>query len=492
MRPLFLTLALVLLVASAGGATEQAPRWLHPVLKPAANGDRIPDFSSCGYQSGGVALPQVAVRATVEPVPGDAAATIQKAIDTVSGLPLDARGLRGAVLLRKGTYRIAGSLSIRASGVVLRGEGQGADGTVLIATGTGRRTLIVVGTRGRHVEVKDSRRQVADAYVPVGARRLRLDSTAGLAVGSRVIVHRPSTREWIRLLGMDRIPPRKDGTKVVQWTPGSKDLMFDRVLTAVDGNEITLDAPLTCALDARHGGGSVYRYEYPARISRVGVESLRGVSEYRGSTDEEHSWRMVSLQSVENGWVRQVTALHFAYAAVSLDHGNKWVTVEDCHCLDPISQITGSRRYSFNLGTSQLTLWQRCHARNGRHDFVTGATVAGPHVFLDCTAEKAHSDAGPHHRWAVGVLYDNVHTDGALNVRNRGNSGTGHGWAGANHVFWNCTAAQVTCAAPPGAHNWAVGCVARRRQGNGTWESFGRPVQPVSLYRAQLAQRLGR
>jgi hypothetical protein len=111
-------------------------------------------------------------------------------------------------------------------------------------------------------------------------------------------------------------------------------------------------------------------------------------------------------------------------------------------------------------------------------------------VFLDCTAEQAHADAGPHHPWAVGILYDNLRTDGALNVRNRGNSGTGHGWAGANQVFWNCAAREIICQRPPNADNWAIGCRAQQHSGDGAWESLGQPVQLASLYREQLAKRL--
>src|SRR6266545_2625905 len=77
-----------------------------------------------GHSGGaGVALPVVPARKTVSPVTGDAGAVIQSAIDEVSALPLDANGFRGAVLLTAGTYEIAGSVTIRASGVVLRGEG---------------------------------------------------------------------------------------------------------------------------------------------------------------------------------------------------------------------------------------------------------------------------------------------------------------------------------------------------------------------------------
>jgi hypothetical protein len=394
------------------------------------------------------------------------------------------------VLLTKGTYYIAGSIHIAAAGVVLHGEGDADGGATLVAAGKSKRALVEIGGSGSWREVPHSRREVTDSYVPVGARSFQLVSTAGLKVGSQVIVHRPSTAEWIHVLGMDRIPVPKDHS-ITQWQPGTKDLDLDRVIASIDGRRVTLDAPIVCALDRRFGGGSVFEYEFRGRIDHVGIENLQGVSDYRGETDEDHSWIFIEMRATENGWVRQVTARHFASSAVRLGHGAKWITVEDCSCLDPISQITGRRRYSFDLEGGELTLWQRCHARNGRHDFVTGATVCGPSVFLECTAELTHADAGPHHRWAVGILYDNVRTDGALNVRNRGNLGSGHGWAGANQVFWNCTAREIICQRPPTAKNWAIGCITGKHSGDGTWESLGKPVQPTSLYREQLAKRLG-
>ncbi len=484
---LFLTL---LAITAAAGAPPSPAADGTPFLQPDERGNRIPDFSNCGYGGGGVELPVVPVREKVAPLPGDAAAVIQAAIDKVSAMAIGRDGFRGAVLLARGTYRIASSVEIHASGVVLRGEGDAETGTTLIATGAGQRTLIEVAGSGNHRELKNTRRAIVDDYIPVGARSFHLNSTAGLKIGSRLIVYRPSTAEWIHALGMDRIPPSKV-QKTKQWTAGSKDLEFDRVVTAIDGQKITLDAPIVCALDCRYGGGSVFEYDFPGRIEHVGVENIRGVSEFRSPTDEDHGWVFVGMQAIENGWVRNVTAEHFGFSAVRLSRGAKWITVGDCRCLDPISQISGGRRYSFDLDGGELTLWQRCFARNGRHDFVTGSLVAGPSAFVDCTAEQAHADAGPHHRWAVGILYDNVKTDGGLNARNRGNSGTGHGWAGANQVFWNCTAGEMICENPPTADNWAIGCTAKTHRGNGRWESVGEPVTPSSLYRAQLAARLG-
>ncbi|MEZ4394450.1 MAG: hypothetical protein R3A48_25535 [Polyangiales bacterium] len=459
---------------------------------PDRRGDVVPDFSRAGYRGGGVRLPTVATRVTLSPVSGDATAAIQRAIDAVSAMPVNGNGHRGAVLLRAGTWRIGTSLSIRASGVVLRGEGAS---TVLLGTGRGQRTLVVVAGRGSPMELPGTRHSVADAYVPVGARTLRLrDGTAGLSVGAEVIVHRPSTAAWIHDLGMDAIPPRSDGRAITQWAPGTKDLRYQRVVTALTANTVTLDAPVMNALQREYGGGSVYAYRHTGRIREVGVESLAGDSEYRSATDEDHAWTFISMTNVENAWVRGVSGRHFGYALVSAEDGAKHLTVQDCRHTSAVSEIVGGRRYAFNVDGGQYVLFLRDTVRDGRHDFVTHQTEAGPNVFLDCSSERSYSEAGPHERWATGTLYDNVRTagsDASLAVYDRSNYGSGHGWSGAAQVFWNSGSDLIRCDSPPTAINWAIGCSAPRRQGRCAWESFGSRVAPASLYRAQLAQRLG-
>lgn len=484
------------------------------VYKTDERGNCIPDFSNVGYRGGGVAIPSVPVKATLEPMPGDAGARIQAAIDEVSSLPPDANGFRGAVLLKKGRYAIKGSLHLRASGVVLRGEGQGDDGTVLIAIGAGQRSLIIAGGKeaGGATDEEDasavplyknlfkngSPRTITDGYVPVGAHQFNLDRVDGLNVGDTIIVKRPSTAEWIHDIGMDHIPPANH--PVIQWQPGSKDLFFTRVITAIDGNEITVQAPIVDALDKKYGGGEAVLQEKDESIQEVGVENLRGDSESKSATDENHGWVFIDLLSVHDAWVRRVTSVHFGYSCVFVRRQSRAVTVDACACLDPVSKILGGRRYSFALD-GQLTLVKHCYARNGRHAFVMHALAAGPNVFYDCLSEETYADSGPHHRWSVGVLYDNVRVEvapkhsepsaGDLNIRNRGNSGTGHGWTGANQVAWNCVAEGMIIEQPPTAQNWAIGCVAGSHSGDAYWDSFGHPVQPQSLYLSQLHERLG-
>lgn len=472
------------------------------VYKADARGNAIPDFSRAGYGGGGVALPEVPVVTTLSPqITGDDGARIQAALDEVGKRAADARGLRGAVLLRRGVYRIEGTLAIRAGGVVLRGESADENGTVIIATGTKQRTLIEVGAaRASRRETEGTRRAITDTYVPWSAKTFSIASTDGLKVGDRIIVHRPSTAAWIHELGMDRIknrPGAKDG-ETKQWTPAGFAMEFERTIVAIEGARLTLDAPVMNAIDAAFGGGAIYRFTFP-RIAECGVERLRLVSEYekgRETSDEAHAWIAVNLGAVENAWVREVTAVHFSHA-VQAGGGSIFTTMQDCTHLDPVSVITGGRRYSFSLN-GQYGLAVRCHARGARHTFVTGSRVAGPNVFLDGTAVQSHADSGPHHRWAVGTLYDNVSDDNQIRVQDRQWAGSGHGWAGAQQVLWNCTSKTIVVQQPPTAQNYAIGCVGKFVAGEwspnaprGVIEASGTPVLPRSLYLAQLEDRLG-
>ena len=102
------------------------------VCAPDSLGNIIPDFSNAGYGGGGVRLPIVPNKVTLWGVEGDATPVIQAAIDSVSAMPADVNGFRGAVLLRAGYYELNSSVTISTSGVVLRGAGQDELGTILI------------------------------------------------------------------------------------------------------------------------------------------------------------------------------------------------------------------------------------------------------------------------------------------------------------------------------------------------------------------------
>jgi hypothetical protein len=452
-------------------------------------GNRIPDFSHCGYMSQQEPVPDVPVRVVVSPAQGDDTQRIQTAIDYVMSLSADSGGVRGAVLLLKGRYEIFGSLKMSASGVVLRGRGMGENGTVLVAAGKGRRTLIRIVGKNDHTILPGVSYRITDDYVPVGAYSFHLHTTEGLKVGDTISIIRPSTKEWIECLGMNKFG---GGLGVFGWKPGSRDLIWDRVIKTIKGNLVEVDAPVTTAIESRFGGGFVQRYSWPGRISNIGVENLRCESSFDPDNpkDEAHSWTAITIENTENAWIRQVTMKHFAGSAVAVWETAKKVTVRDCLSLAPVSEHGGYRRHSF-FTMGQLTLFLHCLAEHGRHDFSVGHCAAGPNAFVQCESVSSMDDSGPIESWASGTLYDNVNMDGnALRLCNRGSKGQGIGWVAANSVLWQCSAAVMQCDNPPTAQNWAFGCWGQF-EGDGIWSESNNFVKPMSLFEAQLANHLG-
>jgi hypothetical protein len=444
----------------------------------------VPDFSSAGYRGGGIALPQVPVKKTISAIAGDNLKHIQDAIDEVSELPLDASGARGAVLLQAGLYEVEGTLTIKTSGVVLRGEGQGANGTVIKATKKAQHNLIEIkGSGSGFGEVTGTRKAITQQYVPTGSATLIVESATGFSVGNDIAVTRTPNQVWIDDLQMGQYG----------WTPTDYKISFERKITAISGNTITLNAPVVDPIQSKYGGGYIFRTNITGRVSECGVENLRLVSYYASDEDENHGWNGIKLTRSENCWVRQVTAMYFGYSCVTVGGQSVYNTIEECAMLDPKSITTGSRKYSFNIeSSSAFNLFQRCYARGGRHDFVTGSNVPGPNVFLDSYATDTHSDIGPHHRWATGLLFDNIR-GGQIRVQNRKDMGTGHGWAGAQSMFWNCQSYKedFKVESAKGSRNWGIGCSGTQKNGTGYWERWGAAVTPRSLYIEQLKKRLG-
>ena len=103
-------------------------------------GNRILDFSYCGYKGSEQDIPSVRNAVFVPWTAGDNTSRIQRAIDYVASLVPDASGFRGAVLLDQGEFSLSGSLRINASGIVLRGVDK--EKTILLKKGVDRGALI--------------------------------------------------------------------------------------------------------------------------------------------------------------------------------------------------------------------------------------------------------------------------------------------------------------------------------------------------------------
>lgn len=430
------------------------------------------DFSHAGYGGGGVAIPVVPAVVSVRPSGGDDTRLLQAAIDQVAGRAVN-NGVRGAVLLRPGRYMVSGRLQIRAGGVVLRGSGD----AVIVAAGKSRRTLIEVGNPA--IPETGAAVAVTDETVPAGGRTLTLQKTpenlGALQTGDRVVITRPSTAAWITAIQMNGLPGSYANMRL-DWTPGSRNLVWDRTVVAVDPaiRQITLDAPITTALESRYGGGTVARVSSQRPVAQIGIENLTLESQVDGGNpkDEDHSWIAIALDRVEDAWVRRVVVRGFAGSAVRIGSRARRVTVESCRSEQPVSEMGGYRRQNF-LVEGQQVLVRQCHSEQGMNDFAVGALAAGPNVFLDSTATAALGPSGAFESWAAGVLYERVKIQGAgIRLTNDGSRAQGGGWTAANSVVWNSEAKQIDAQGPPGAEN-----------------TVSPSTEP--LYETQLAKRTG-
>ncbi|KAF9986484.1 hypothetical protein BGZ65_007455 [Modicella reniformis] len=462
---------------------------LNALKFPDIYGNTVPDFSRVGYREGHVKIPMVPIKKVLGPkdihdgVHHDDRKRIQDAIDEVASLPLQCIGndgarIRGAVLLKAGTYHVSGALIINASGVVLRGEGQE---TIIIANGTIQRDFILVN--GMHSsDMGRQKTQLHKARTREMMPRNGYKDTKGYSVGDRIVIERPGTEEWIHYLGMDDLPCRPDNhNPSVQWTPKSFTFRFERKVVAIDQKTSTfiIDIPMVMCLDPNYPPSRIYEliHKFPT-ISDVGVENLClvGKANPGGPEDmsEDHGWYAIVVDNTIHGWVADVTIKHFVsgiYAAA----WSRYITIQDCSVKDPISKPKeGGRRYMFNL-SGQMGLVKRCLAEYARHDFTTLGRVCGPNVFVDSIGDYGNNDSGPHERFAMGILYDNITC--------------------AFHVIYNCTArTHNNCFQdPPGTKNWIIGFkggVTSKPMFKGTRSDVESPFPVRSLYWAQLVARM--
>jgi hypothetical protein len=469
------------------------------------------DFSSAGYMGGGVALPAVPAKRTVQPSrKGDDTALIQAAINEVAAMPLEGN-FRGAVLLAPGTFSCSNTIYIPASGVVLRGSGSGAAGSTIQMLG-GRHTAISAGNRGRvfpaTIDDEELPAQgqsagaghtfMADGYVPSGVSTFTVANAAGFAPGDTIEIRRPVTAAWVKFMGMDNLT--RDG-KPQTWLRTGTTIPIERRIAAVSGNRIILDVPLSDSFDSKYlspPGVAVVKVHSPARLTQVGLEHLHIESPPQRVNHTQELYSAVRI-SGQDCWLRDVI-IDETMNSVSI--GGRCITLENVTVNRKALHLGASKPAEFAPNGDQILL-NHCSVNADNVWFAaTGSGHSGPIVFLNCTfGGDGHIEG--HMRWTTGMLLDNCSLPGGgIDLKNRGAMGSGHGWGMGWAVAWNCVAKSYVVQRPPGAFNWAIGCIGERELmarpfdtapnlPEGTFDSYEKPVTPRSLYLTQLSERLG-
>ena len=480
---------------------------MHPNIEESNPDNVVIDYSHCGFREGGVAIPDIPVKITLYPQFGDDQERIQAAIDYVSGLEPDKNGYRGAVLLKAGTYEIGknllpnnDALQIKASGVVLRGERQGSNVTILTTTFETKHRVIATRPERPSISTSDKTR-ISDPYVGSGVFGFHVEDASAYHAGDTIFVRFTPNQTWLDGIYANAYMSEGD----LDWTTSTYTINYERIITHVENDSITVHSPVILPMQTRFGGGEIVKLSFSRkRLSLVGVENMRiigtGITPTCPADDPNRLETAIHYEYTANSWIRGITVLHTSNSLFKL-WDSHYVTVQDCASLEPLGPKQAGYRYTFYIdAASSHNLCQRTYTDDGRHDYVLGPRIPGPNVFLDGVSQRGGTQ-GPHQRWATGTLFDNLKLESLIALEHRGSSGSGHSWAGIQSTIWNTESPSIICDAPVGHMNYAIGntgneilsqYINNTRPGvyRGHYDSHGTHVSPRSLYLAQLKDRL--
>ncbi len=475
------------------------------IYRTLPRGDRIADFSYAGYMGGGVRAALLGFRCVRTVAPsggGDDTAAIQRVIDEVSAMPIKG-GIRGAVVLAPGTFVCSATLTIAASRVVLRGSGPLAGGTTLKLAADPHVAIAITGNR--QVKVLGAPVHIVQPYVPSGSQSITLDDASSFVPGDSIRITRFTTPQWLHFMGMDAMV--RDGQPET-WVGNS--IVTFRTVASRQGNVVTLDVPLTDSYDRAFlppEGAEVAKVEVSGLIEQDAVESLHILAPARHVAFSDPLFRAINLSGLRDGWVRNLL-IDDTTEGIDAAADTARITIEYVAVRHTTTITSPAKPADFVARGSQLLILRCASSGDDLFYVITGARNQGPNVVLDSTF-RGNGHIQPHHRWATGFLVDSTRVpEGGIDLKNRGEMGSGHGWTMGWGVVWNSSAASLVIQNPPGAANWSIGTsgseltepmkiMGVRGAGpgpglpKGIIESPNHPVLPASLYRQQLADRLG-
>jgi hypothetical protein len=350
-----------------------------------------------------------------------------------------------------------------------------------------------VRIEGSGTPVTGNTANITGTYVPSGSQTIAVSSVSGFHVGGNVIITRTVTAAWVHFMHMDTLV--RNGVHQTWLAPGTH-ITTDRTITAISGNNITLDAPLTDSFDAQFLGtpvGTIATYTWPGRISQDGLEHLKIVAPTGTAV-----FSALVMDRVIDSWAQDCVGQE-TQNAWNVNKNARRITLD--HVINMIStaQTRAAGTGDFSVTGTEVLVNKSQSNGTGDWPFITAATGTGPIVFLNCTSTQA-AGISPHQRWTTGILADGCSLPNApqgtpgIAWRNRGTAGSGQGWTSGWAVAWNVTTPWAMVSAPPGAENWCIGCIAQTVSSsdpNGIFDSQNVKVTPSSLYLEQLKERLG-
>jgi pectate lyase-like protein len=511
--------------------------WTPPVATPFVR-EMIQDFSYAGYHRGEAPIPDVSGpvfnvldHGADSTGTRDSTGSIQQAIDAAQS----AGG--GVVHLPAGTYRIrppdrAGeALHIRASNIVLRGDGPGRtflfnDEAVMRAKAVIRVASSDAGDWGTSAAIPTA--ITTDLLTPT--REIPVATVAGFAVGEWIVLRADATPAFII---EHRMSPQWDGD-----TAALEGTMFYREITGIDPARgvVVVDTPIRYQLKVRDGARV---YPTVAHIAEVGLEHFSiGERQHPGSTLGEedylvpgtaaydvHGASLISMSRTRNSWIRDVYSyrpgvnggdFHMVSNGIHIGH-SRLITIEGCDLARPQYRGGGGNGYMYSLH-GQETLVKDSVSRYSRHGFVFLNMQASGNVLLRPFSQYSgfgsEGRGSDHHEHlSQSNLVDGATVDrDSFEARYRASGAVvEHGITAVQSVFWNTRglayypgidyvvhSQQFGYGYVIGTQGFATGVKVTGIHPEKTdpvdhveGVGQGQTLAPASLYEDQLARRLG-
>jgi hypothetical protein len=239
-----------------------------------------------------------------------------------------------------------------------------------------------------------------------------------------------------------------------KWDSQDGAIVFYRQVTAVDpgAKTIRVDLPTRYALKTRDQAAVA---KGPAHISEVGVEGISvGMREARGALGGDdhakpgtaaydvHASAAIVFNHVVDGWVQRVHSYkpagngsaHLLSGGISL-RAARSITVQDCVLERAQYQGAGGNGYLYILQGAE-SLFTRCVAKKGRHNFSISSFGATGNVINECTSEESKLNCDFHQKLSPANLIDAM-----LMKKDRWEATfrthQDHGHGTTESVFWN-------------------------------------------------------
>jgi hypothetical protein len=425
------------------------------------DGRFLHDFSYAGYHHGeveiGVNMPSYTADVVTEfgadsSGQSDTTAALQGAIDAAS----TAGG--GIVFFPAGLYRIDGQLTIEASNIVLRGEGNEVSQLHFTQheAMSYQAHLSFVGTLSHDVEL---------SIVSLASTRyyhVEVDDASSLSVGDDIEIGWVITDAFIASHGMTGVWQAFNDT----WQP-----FFYREIAAIDMSQsphlITVDVPFRYSISPDHQPTLRRLSGY---LEECGVEDLAFANAVGWDAAwEQNQVHVLAMDGVKDSWIRRIRSFpspsaptegdgagaHLQASGLRIRHAKR-VSVLDSHLAFSQHRGGGGNGYLFEVRQSNEILFADSSGRAGRHNFIQnwGFGVNG------CVWLRLHSHEGKaitskdfpfaqtgysefHHSLATANLIDDSILEDGWSAVNRGDWSTGAGHSATENVIWNSTGGGV-------------------------------------------------